>query len=486
MESRRLQILLRSKQSNPALPLVVMGCSKNRNWTDSFIAERLRLHSHLEKGLINSFVVELHDDLSVNNVKTTHLLEDGIKWLMQRSPNSHPLHTQTIVEFFERNIHRFFTKPVLNNLKRRKEKFCSDLPLSTLIDLYNRVVRWLVQIVTRSELSSISWPPSEFCGKYEDLPSRAWNTEEKLIHLESFIRRSILLPNFPHSQDSTFVGASRALSEYVKLVTAQSNSPLKLVTKINNLLEKTKMEAMSRKNARRNKKRSLEASYFTPPPSVLPRTSIVLACIDFKLSELFGIKDSYDNRPLTVTYFTNALQEENAPSLDSSSNFGVEESSMDIISVSENHQIKDSFTHYKSPEFVCNGVHNLSNLELESSLSIDLSLLFDQISSEKEASHNFGKFLEEVLEDADGSIFENQIKFKKVKLMSEEEMKSLATPVNGRNDSTLLPEDLFHILNSHNRLEDDMNYLNFKIAQEKKASVLLDLKTKLYLGDLLG
>ena len=485
MESQRLRTLLRSKLSYPPLPLAVMGSSKNRNWTDGFIAERLGLQDHLEKGLINDFIVELHEDLCVNRIETTNILEGGIEWLMQRSPKSPPLHTQTILEFFEGNIHRFFTKPVLNNLKRRKEKSHGDLPLSTLVDFYNRVVGWLMQIVTASELRSVSWPPSEFCGKYEDLPTQVWNTKEKLIQLESFIRQSILLPDFPSTQDSTFVGTSRALSEYVKLVTAESNSPLKLVTKINNLLEKKKM-AVSRKNMKKNE-RTLEASYFTPPPSVLPRTSIVLACIDFKLSELFGIKDSYDNRSLLVTYFTNALQDEKVPSLDSSSFPGIDESSMEI-NVSENHNFKatDSFVLHKSPDFVRNGVHNFSNLDAESPLSIDLSLLFDQINSEKEASHNFGKFLDEVLLDADDSIFENGIKFKKAKLMSEEEMESPPAPVDRRNNSPLFPEDLFHVLNMPNKLEDDMNYLNFKIAQEKKASVLLDLKTKLYLDDLLG
>ena len=368
MESERLSAFLGSRPSLPAPTLTIIG-SKNQNWTTDYVSQSLRLSSYVEKELIDSFNVVMCDDIWQK--ETSHQLKDCVSFMIQRLPPSPPLRTQPVIEFFETYLSKFFSNPVINNLQRRQYNRTKDHDLPILINMYNEVSSWLIRKVTNiSDLGSISWPPSELCFTDNKLPPPMWNLEERLEALESYLEDIILLPQFPVTNDVTFDEACQTLNNYITVIAEHSPSAWKLASHVNNILERAKPQLKSRKRAR----------FATIPPqlssSIIPWTSIVLALVEFQLSNLSGLKDLNFERLLTVSYFEDLIT--NAPTLVFPPLVKLEES-LECSSTGFNHK----------------------------SLIIakeDFDTLIDKIVDEKEANESLLNYLQDALDDTEDAL----------------------------------------------------------------------------------
>ena len=392
MESERLSAFLGNRPSLPAPTLTIIG-SKNQNWTTDYVSQSLRLSSYVEKELIDSFNVVMCDDIWQK--ETSHQLKDCVSFMIQRLPPSPPLRTQPVIEFFETYLSKFFSNPVINNLQRRQYNRTKDHDLPILINMYNEVASWLIRKVTDiSDLGSISWPPSELCFTDNELPPPMWNLEERLEALESYLEDIILLPQFPVTNDVTFDEACQTLNNYIKVIAEHSPSAWKLASNVNNILERAKPQLKSRKRARFAKISPQLSS------SIIPWTSIVLALVEFQLSNLYGLKDLNFERLLTVSYFEDLIRD--APKLVFPP---LEKSSEDVESSSTCISSTQSSPLHSEHEIPCP-----EHLTKE-----DIEALFDKVKAEKEANELFLKYLEEALDCAE-DFFNIESKSKKARL----------------------------------------------------------------------
>ena len=378
IESERLSAFLGSRPSLPAPSLTIIAL-KNPNCTTDYISECLRLSSYVEKEFIESFNVVTCDD--VWHKETSIQLEECIKFMLQRLPPSPPLRTQTVSKFFQEYLSRFLSIPVENNSHRSHYNYVEDQELSFLIDAYNKIASWLISKVTdSSELGSISWPPTEFCFKDKDLPPPLWNLNERFQALELFLRERILLPSFPITSDRTWDEACQTLNKYITNITDDSPSSWNLISNVYKILEKAKSQIKPWKRPRFAKASSQLSS------SIVPRTSIAIALIDFKMSQLHGIKDLNFGRLLTVSYFEDLITEVDVPALVYAPLTTLEK---DSKSMCQNLSVTHSVT------------------------KDDLKVLFDKVTAEKEANELFLKYLEAL--DDEEEVLDIEPKFKKAR-----------------------------------------------------------------------
>ena len=378
IESERLSAFLGSRPSLPAPSLTIIAL-KNPNCTTDYISECLRLSSYVEKELIESFhVVTCHD---VWHKETSIQLKECIKFMLQRLPPSPPLRTQTVSKFFQEYLSKFLFIPVENNSHRSHYNYVKEL--SFLIDAYNKVASWLISKVTdSSELGSISWPPTEFCFKDKDLPPPLWNFNARFQALELFLRERILLPSFPITSDRTWDEACQTLNKYITNITDDSPSSWNLISNVYKILEKAKSQIKPWKRPRFAKASSQLSS------SIVPRTSIAIALIDFKLSQLHGIKDLNFDRLLTVSYFQDLIAEADVPTLVYSPLTTPEKDSQSCVC--ENLNVTHSIT------------------------KDDLNVLFDKVTAEKAANELFLKYLEDA-QNYKEEVLDIEPKFKKAR-----------------------------------------------------------------------
>ena len=367
MESERMSAFLGNRPSLPAPTLTIIWL-KNQNWTTDNVSQSLRLSSYVEKELIDSFNVVMCD---IWQQETSHQLKECVSFMIQRLPPSPPLRTQPVIEFFETYLSKLFSNPVINNLQRRQYKRTKDHDLPILINMYNEVASWLIRKVTDiSYLGSISWPPSELCFTDKELPPPIWNLEERLKALESYLEDIILLPQFPVTNDVTFDEACQTLNNYIKVITEHSPSACKLASDVNNILERAKPQLKSKKRARFAKISPQLSS------SIIPWTSIVLALVEFQLSNLCGLKDLNFERLLAVPYFEDLIT--NAPTLVFPPLVKLEES------------LECSSTGF-----------NLKSLIIAKE---DFDTLIDKIVDEKEANESLLNYLQDALDDTEDAL----------------------------------------------------------------------------------
>ncbi|XP_062617863.1 germinal-center associated nuclear protein-like [Saccostrea cucullata] len=169
-EKRRLDDLLMSKPTSPALPLVVLcPVPAHENVDEDFIMRCLNIDELVADGKISDLslcIVKYDEDfpqgVDVEEPEVTEKLSDIVRWLTEHSPDPPSLRVQycrTVVEDF---LQEQFYRPVLYNLKQRKLTGYLHQDPNTIISLYNAVIVYLQQVLTSPELSGYSWPVSEF------------------------------------------------------------------------------------------------------------------------------------------------------------------------------------------------------------------------------------------------------------------------------------------------------------------------------------
>ena len=197
-----------------------------------------------------------------------------------------------------------------------------------------------------------------------------WNLEERLKALESYLEDIIRFPQFPVTNDVIFDEACQTLNNYIKVIAEHSPSACKLTSDVNNILERAKHQLKSKKRARFAKISPQLSS------SIIPWTSIVLALVEFQLSNLCGLKDLNFERLLAVPYFEDLIT--NAPTLVFPPLIKLEES------------LECSSTGF-----------NLKSLIIAKE---DFDTLIDKIVDEKEANESLLNYLQDALDDTEDAL----------------------------------------------------------------------------------
>lgn len=251
-----LSALLQLKQLQQAntwhspLPLVILvpGQKQGEDQVDS-LAKALMLSKLIEDGLISEYIFIFIPETTCD-LQGSKQLTKALCWLFSHAPPAPSLSCETLVQLVESSLSREVSSRVYEH---RQEQASSSLPPQRplpFIQLYNAVLKHIADCVSSQELTTLSWPPPEFCvlENRKFLPHVGWNCPEHL----KWIKEAILSLQLPLRNDLSPIDSWSELCTSIKsyvsqLPTSQLSQPL-LMSRLENLLEKFRSRVLTRRS----------------------------------------------------------------------------------------------------------------------------------------------------------------------------------------------------------------------------------------------
>ncbi|XP_076016638.1 germinal-center associated nuclear protein [Genypterus blacodes] len=270
------------------LPLVILVPGSDDGDTRK-LEEALMLPTLVKEGLISEYIF-LFIPETISDLQGCKQLTSAMRWLLTRAPQNVQLSCQPLVQLVEASLNREFSSRLFAH---RQERAGAGLPPQSpapIIHLYNALMAHLADLVSSPELSMLSWPPQEFCSPdtRNFVPHLAWNSAEHLAWLREAIL-SLQLPQWklPPTTDS-WSELSASIFDYAAQVPVSQPSQVLLMSRLENLLEKVRLQHQPAKTHR-----ALETlnSYDDwdqgthPAFHQIPWDDLLMLCIDHKLKD---------------------------------------------------------------------------------------------------------------------------------------------------------------------------------------------------------
>ncbi|XP_069790140.1 germinal-center associated nuclear protein [Narcine bancroftii] len=281
--SAMLQVrqLLQAKPLNPAIPLVVLVPREGKSLNEEEVIDGLKLEALVATHLVSEFfIVQIPE--KTNDLHGSSKVSEAVRWLASHCPSPPEVCCQTLMQFIEDGLCREFSDQFYRD---KSERHAATLPCqdpSSVIELYNDVLRFLAEVVSSEQLYNLSWPAAEFCGPVanEMLAHPEWNSSSHLTWLKNALL-SFQLPllDLPPLQ-APWPKVCDMIFHYVSQVPwSQQACPL-LLSKVERLLSRI------RDKWRENCFLMLEPSEDEGPAvQEIPWDDIVACCIDHRLRE---------------------------------------------------------------------------------------------------------------------------------------------------------------------------------------------------------
>ncbi|KAF7658146.1 hypothetical protein LDENG_00016710 [Lucifuga dentata] len=258
---------------NCQLPLAILvPGSANGDDDTQKLEEALMLHTLVKEGLISKytfvFIPETTSDL--HGCKQLTL---AMRWLLTHTPQNIQISCQPLVQLIEASLsHEFSTRLYAH----RQERATAGLPFQSpapIIHLYNALIAHLADMVSSRDLSSLSWPPQEFClpDTRNFVPHLGWNAAEHLAWLRQAIL-NLQLPQWelPHTND-LWSELSASVFDYAAQIPVSQPSQVLLMSRLENLLERVRLHDWDHRQC--------------PVFDQIPWDDLLMLCIDHKLKD---------------------------------------------------------------------------------------------------------------------------------------------------------------------------------------------------------
>ncbi|KAK3742291.1 hypothetical protein QZH41_013105, partial [Actinostola sp. cb2023] len=213
----RVQRLVQSTPDIPYVPAVILFLENEAtrdHVTHETILEAVGardLSDHLSEVTI-ARLSQSTDRQTLNDV-----LQQTVTWLSERSLNQLKLESDSLKNFVEEGLQRYFFTALYDDVVTRKKAGLVDQCPKAVITLYNEVLDHLASVVSSPSLSRVSWPVTEFCKtKSNELPDVDWNSEASLSSLSSVVLSLCLPPPPPGADDGMWGSESLRCHQYAK------------------------------------------------------------------------------------------------------------------------------------------------------------------------------------------------------------------------------------------------------------------------------
>uniref|UniRef100_UPI003AAB6F8D germinal-center associated nuclear protein n=1 Tax=Centroberyx gerrardi TaxID=166262 RepID=UPI003AAB6F8D len=291
-----LSALLQLKQLQQAsawhcpLPLVILVPGPDGGPSDTQrLQEALMLQTLVKEGLISEYMF-FYIPETTSDLQGSEQLSQAMRWLLARAPPHFPLSCQTLVQLVEAGLSREFSTRLCAH---RQERAAAGLPSqdpAPAIQLYNAVLAHLADVVSSQGLSSLSWPPGEFClpDIRTSVPHLGWNSAQHL----AWLRKAIVSLQLPHwelpSTTASWSQLCSSIFHYAAQIPASRRSQPLLMSRLENLLERVRLQGQRGRTRRAaaapgswddgDKKRG-------PAFHQIPWDDVLVLCIDHKLKD---------------------------------------------------------------------------------------------------------------------------------------------------------------------------------------------------------
>lgn len=228
--------LVESRPAVPAIPLLVVTLG----WECSEEALNCELGFSLLSFSFSRWRICCLDE-DVNSVLLNYdTVKQGVKFLFDDIPRLPELVTMTLRELVEDTLGKEYVLPLSRYTTLCKKMFVEPMRPAMQIRLYNFVIESLANVVSRRELSEISWPP---CDDDTALCRAGWNEENNLMRMFTVVNKC-KLPPFPAGFEITSVeDITKLAMKYARSVCPRSTAVISMVhDKLNSELHKFKDE----------------------------------------------------------------------------------------------------------------------------------------------------------------------------------------------------------------------------------------------------
>ncbi|XP_031565295.1 germinal-center associated nuclear protein-like [Actinia tenebrosa] len=270
----RVQRLVRSKPTLPAIPAVVLYLESDvTHLTNDLIADAIGTQDLKREEHLSS-VQTVRVESSMEAQILDRLLQEIVTWLGQQS---HPveLESDSLKNFLEEGLQRYFSTPLYEDVATRKKAQLNEQSPRAIIDLYNSAIEHLATVASSGSLGQVSWPITEFCiNDNKVFPNFDWNSDANLSSLSSVILSLCLPQPPPGAGEGTWDSGSQLCHEYVKSLPFKCCS---LAQRVGWILE--------------HKHHSLQAiDFLSSQPQLtaahVPWTQVIEACVSSAMTSL--------------------------------------------------------------------------------------------------------------------------------------------------------------------------------------------------------
>ncbi|KAI5628091.1 germinal-center associated nuclear protein [Silurus asotus] len=287
---------------NTALPLVLLIPEQlDEKVDDQKLEQVLKLKSLVQDGLISEYIF-IRLTGSVTDLQGSKQIAKAVRWLIAHSPASTVLSSQPLLQFVERGLCREFYQRFLHD---KHERAKANLPCQepeAVINLYNTVLAYLVDVVSSESLVGISWPPPEFSfpENRELVPHLDWNSPQHL----SWLKRAILRLQMPEwewpPQNASWAHLCSRIFEYVSQIPSCAQSQPLLMSQLEHLLARVRAQQV---------RRDCEDEECDGPSfNHIPWDDILILCIehrlrDWNLAESPVVADAFTDKGEVLVYY---------------------------------------------------------------------------------------------------------------------------------------------------------------------------------------
>ncbi|XP_069948274.1 germinal-center associated nuclear protein [Cherax quadricarinatus] len=183
-----------------------------------------------------------------------------------------------------------FVEPALRYQNERNADKKSPLPPSILIDLYNKVIDFLITVINDKDLQSLEWPPPEL-SHLKQIPPPTWNNID-VKHVAGVLSH-LKLPELQMDGIMSWGNITKVLHTYVTKVSGPLDDGIRLASHLNTILTNSFKILASANGYDDEASSDCEIHVLQ-----LPWTELVYACASFRLSELSDIPVFYQPKKL--------------------------------------------------------------------------------------------------------------------------------------------------------------------------------------------
>lgn len=192
--------------------------------------------------------------------------------------------------FFFGYISKRFLEPALRMQNERVQDGKSPIPPSVQIDLYNKVIDHLIEVIEDKDLQRLEWPPPEL-SHMRQVPPPTWNSTDARHVVD--ILNDLKLPDLCLEGIMSWTNITNVLHAYVAKVSGPSDDGVGLVSHLNSLLSGTLKVLRPEHDYD-----SEDCSDWQVHVLQLPWTELVYACVSYKVSGLSSIPVFYQPKKL--------------------------------------------------------------------------------------------------------------------------------------------------------------------------------------------
>uniref|UniRef100_T1IJM7 Germinal-center associated nuclear protein n=1 Tax=Strigamia maritima TaxID=126957 RepID=T1IJM7_STRMM len=291
-QQKRLEqvISLRSGNPRPVFAIVVFS-SRREVLPESVIADSMNLKTILRG---EKYLIFRCDNLNQSVISTE--LDACIVSLARNTNYAKGFRGQSLIDFLERVLNKYFSEPVYRNLSIRMSMGYVHQPANVLISLFNCVVSHAAKVISSDSLNNLSWPPHEFVSNENstDILSLNWNDESNRLRLFQTLNQ-LILPDFECDGDNeNWDNVKESILDYISGIVNEKTGDLGLRSKIEKLLHE------SEKQHERDCCVKFRIAGCEPTLENIPWTEIVLSILEYRLTSII-------NEEEVVYYFEDEL-----------------------------------------------------------------------------------------------------------------------------------------------------------------------------------